>query len=72
MSKTQHATTDNADRYRCPLDGSVLNGWVDPGWYCPHEHGKGTAHHTIIAFDVEQECTVEQIGAGTRKVLNDD
>jgi len=62
--------SDANNRYQCPLDGSSLNPWTDPGWHCPHNHGKGNSHQTLIAYDTHKETVVEQLGGGKVPVLN--
>jgi len=68
MSKTTQSTTTKP-RYRCPLDGSPLNPYVDPGWWCPHHNHESSAHSTLLAYDEELECVVRQHGVGAMPVL---
>jgi len=62
--------SDANNRYVCPLDGSSLNPWTDPGWHCPHNHGKGNSHQTLIAFDTHRGCVVQHQDNGAVVVSN--
>jgi len=69
MSKATH--DNDTTRYRCPLDGSPLNPYVDPGWWCPHDNHQSSEHQTILAYDTERDCVIRQLGNGQVPVIDE-
>jgi hypothetical protein len=56
--------------YECPLDGSPLVPSEDC-WICPHDNGKSGRHETLLAYDTQQEETVEVLVKGIQPVALD-